>query len=74
PSGDLYVSEDGIGSDGLVRIRPDGSVERFAMNRVSDSEMAGVSFSPDGRTMFVELQEQGMTQSIQGPWASPSRA
>lgn len=74
PSGDLYVSEDGIGSDGLVRIRPDGSVERFAMNRVSDSEMAGVCFSPDGRTMFVNIQEQGMTLAIQGPWSSPSRA
>lgn len=70
PSGDLFVSEDGVGGDGLVRIRPDGSVERFAMNRVSHSELAGVCFSPDGRTMFVNIQEQGMTFAISGPWAS----
>ena len=70
PSGDLYVSEDGPGGNGVVRIHPDGSLERFAMNRVSNSEMAGVCFSPDGETMFVNIQQQGLTLAIRGPWAA----
>ena len=69
PSGDLFVNEDGVGKDGIVRVRPDGSLERFAMVRASDSEMAGICFSPDGSTMFVNIQHQGLTAVIQGPWA-----
>ena len=68
PTGDLFVNEDGPGRDGIVRIRPDGTLERFAATRVSISEMAGVCFSPDGRTMFVNIQAQGLTLAIEGPW------
>ena len=68
PSGDLFVCEDGPDTDGIVRIRPDGSLERFAMNRVSSSELAGVCFAPSGGTMFVNIQKQGMTLAIDGPW------
>ena len=69
PSGTIFVSEDGPGVNGVVRITPDARVERFAMNRLSGSEMAGVCFSPDGRTMFVNIQQQGLTLAIQGPWS-----
>ena len=69
PWGDLFVNEDGAGRDGIVRVHPDGSLERFAMIRASDSETAGVCFSPDGSTMFVNIQHQGLTAAIQGPWA-----
>lgn len=70
PTGDLFVNEDGPGRDGIVRIRPDGTLERFAATRVSISEMAGVCFSPDGRTMFVNIQAQGLTLAIDGPWSA----
>jgi secreted PhoX family phosphatase len=38
------------------------------MNRLSGSELAGVCFSPDGRTMFVNIQQQGLTLAISGPF------
>jgi secreted PhoX family phosphatase len=72
PSGDLFVSEDSLLGDGVVRIRPDGRLDRFAMNRVSLSEIAGVCFSPDGSTLFANIQQEGLTLAIQGPWNATS--
>ena len=34
----------------------------------SNSEFAGATFSPDGRTFFVNLQRAGLTFAITGPW------
>ncbi len=68
PWGDLFVCEDGAGRDGIVRVRPNGEVHRFALNVTNDSELAGVCFSPDGATLFVNIQDPGMTIAIQGPW------
>lgn len=68
PWGELFVAEDGPPGNGLVRISPDGRVTRFAMNRISGSELAGVCFSPDGRTLFVNIQQQGLTLAIRGPF------
>ena len=34
-----------------------------------NSELAGVCFSPDGGTMFVNIYQPGMTLAITGPWA-----
>lgn len=68
PWGELFVAEDGPPGNGLVRITPDGRVTRFAMNRLSGSELAGACFSPDGRTLFVNIQQQGLTLAIQGPF------
>ncbi len=68
PWGDLICCEDrGLGS-GMVGIRPDGSLYRFALNAYTKSELAGACFSPDGRTMFVNIQYPGMTLAITGPW------
>jgi hypothetical protein len=68
PWGDLFVCEDGTGADGIVRIRPNGEIHRFAQNILNDSELAGVCFSPDGNTLFANLQDPGMTVAITGPW------
>ena len=68
PWGELFVAEDGPPGNGLVRITADGEVTRFAMNRLSGSELAGVCFSPDGRTLFVNIQQQGLTLAITGPF------
>jgi secreted PhoX family phosphatase len=73
PWGDLFVAEDAATeevdpSNRLLRVRPDGSVSTFARNVRSDSELAGVCFSPDGETMFVNIQLDGLTLAIQGPW------
>jgi len=68
PWGDLIVCEDTAGHCGLLGIRPDGSQYLLADNTHTDSELAGVCFSPDGKTMFLNIQEQGLTLAISGPW------
>jgi uncharacterized protein len=68
PWGDLVVCEDGPGSQHLLRITPAGDVIRFATNVASESELAGSVFSPDGSTLFVNVQEDGLTLAITGPW------
>jgi secreted PhoX family phosphatase len=68
PWGELFVCEDGTGRDGIVRVKPNGEIHRFALNVTNDSELAGVCFSPDGSTLFVNVQDPGMTVAIQGPW------
>jgi hypothetical protein len=68
PSGDLFVCEDGGGEDHLVTVTPEGELFRFGRNRLSDSELAGATFSPDGTTLFVNVQQSGLTLAIAGPW------
>jgi hypothetical protein len=68
PWGDLIVCEDTSDHCGLVGIRPDGTQYRLADNAYSKSELAGVCFAPDGKTLFVNIQYPGMTLAITGPW------
>ena len=68
PWGDLIVCEDTSEHCGLVGIRPDGSQYQLADNAHSNSELAGVCFSPDGKTLFVNIQYPGMTLAISGPF------
>ena len=68
PWGDLIVCEDTAEHCGLVGIRPDGSQYALADNAYSNSELCGVNFSPDGRTLFVNIQYPGTTVAITGPW------
>jgi uncharacterized repeat protein (TIGR03803 family) len=68
PNGDLMVCEDTATHCGIVGIGPDGMQYAIADNAYSDAELAGVCFSPDGKTMFVNIQYPGMTLAITGPW------
>ncbi len=68
PWGDLIVCEDTSGPCALVGVRPDGTMYRLALSAYSDSELAGVCFSPDGQTLFVNVQYPGTTLAINGPW------
>ncbi len=71
PWGHLIVCEDR--SDGEVNhlkgVTPDGKVYTFARLN-ADTELAGVCFTPDGSTMFVNVYHPGKTLAIKGPWAS----
>ena len=68
PWGDLIVCEDGSGEQYLVGVTPQGDLYKFAHNAVNDSEFAGSTFSPDGSTLFVNIQHPGLTLAITGPW------
>ena len=70
PFGDLIVCEDQYTDtvDNYLRgVTPEGHAYPFARLRLQ-SESAGVCFSPDGRTMFLNVYSPAMTLAITGPW------
>lgn len=79
PWGHLMVCEDKQGPDGVNFLRgvtPEGRLYTLGRNPVpmvsnvgANSELAGVCFSPDGTTLFVNVYAPGMTLAITGPWA-----
>lgn len=71
PAGEVFVVEDNDGPNHIHRVGADGTVTPFARNRLNDGtgELCGVCFSPDGGVMFVNLQEDGLTLAISGPFA-----
>ncbi len=73
PWGDLIVCEDGSGEDSLHGITKDGGLYRLGRNALSSSELAGAAFSPDGSTMFLNIQHDGLTLAITGPWGERGR-
>jgi secreted PhoX family phosphatase len=68
PWGDVIVCEDGGGEQFLVGVTPQGNIYKLARNAGNTSEFAGVTFSPDGSTLFVNIQKAGQTLAITGPW------
>lgn len=72
----LFVCEDGdypgMESKNYLRIlAPNGKMADFARNVSAEfprSEFAGSTFSPDGKTLFVNLQGAGATLAIWGDW------
>jgi hypothetical protein len=70
PTGDLFLCEDGPNTQYVVGVTLDGKLYQFARNALNDSEFAGACFSPSGQTMFVNIQNPGITFAIWGPWPS----
>jgi uncharacterized protein len=70
PHGFALACNDGDGDQYLVAIDDAGTVYPFALNVYNDVEFAGATFSPSGQTLFVNIQEPGMTLAIWGPWTS----
>ena len=68
PWGDLIICEDGPNEEFLIGVTPEGGLYRFARNAGNLSELAGATFSPDGTTLFVNIQSPGITLAITGPW------
>ena len=67
PWGDMIVCEDG-GSvpHFILGVTPEGRIYKLA--RTTLSELCGPCFSPDGSTLFVNIQVPGVTIAITGPW------
>lgn len=68
PWGDLFACEDGPAPNRVVGITPKGEVYHLAAHRASSSELTGACFSPDGTTLFVNVQKPGLTLAVTGPW------
>lgn len=68
PWGDLIVCEDCDRMQDLNGITPEGNIYKLGRNAKSNSELAGATFSPDGSTLFMNIQHSGLTLAITGPW------
>lgn len=82
PRGGLAICEDGTTIPSLQALTRDGRIVRFARNNVrlagerngiagdfTMREMAGVTYSPDGRWLFFNIQSPGITFAVTGPWS-----
>ena len=72
PWGDLIVCEDTEEKQDLKGVTPKGKVYNLGRNAKSNSELAGATFSPDGSTLFMNIQHSGLTLAITGPWSKAS--
>lgn len=85
PRGGVVICEDAhglrafFGHHHLRGLTPDGRIFDLARNDLNRSELAGATFGPDGRTLFVNVQGptsgsiedaagEGTTVAIWGPW------
>jgi uncharacterized protein len=84
PRGGLVLCEDGDREpQKLHALNPQGSLCELAWNNVQlrgernnhrgdfrGSEWAGATFTPDGKWLFANIQNPGLTLAITGPWES----
>ncbi|MCL6267051.1 alkaline phosphatase PhoX [Flagellimonas myxillae] len=68
PWGDVLLCEDNGELNHIRGIDKDGKIYTLARNQSSKSELTGLVFSPSGKTLFVNVQENGDTVAITGPW------
>ena len=83
PWGDVIVAEDSGGVNRLIGFTPEGERYVLAQHVIPPanyeeeelpenfhSELAGPTFSPDGQTLFFNVQEPGVTFAVWGPFKS----
>ncbi len=72
PWGGLILCEDGPNDQPqyLRGVTPQGYLYTLAANGYT--EFAGACFSPDGGTLFVNVQSPGITFAVNGPWRTLS--
>ncbi|OEJ27471.1 Tat pathway signal sequence domain protein [Streptomyces agglomeratus] len=76
PYGGLVLAEDGDGGQHLFGATESGRTYPIARNELNVgtdaepqfSEFAGVVFSPDGKTLYANIQNPGILLAITGPW------
>lgn len=71
PNGDLIICEDNDTAPHLRVLTKEGKMFSLARNIVpgfESREFAGATFSPDGETLFVNVQVPGLTFAIWGPF------
>jgi secreted PhoX family phosphatase len=72
PWGHLIVCEDNYSDEirnHIKGVTADGKLYTIGRNVfLGNSEFAGAVFSPDGGTLFVNIQYPGITVAITGPW------
>ena len=82
PRGGLVLCEDGDDGNFVRGLTLDGRIFPFARNDIDlagekngivgdcrAGEFAGATYSPDGRWLFFNVQQPGITFAVTGPWA-----
>ncbi len=85
PRGGLVLCEDGASIPSVYGLTLEGELFRFVQNAAilsgernglrgdyRFSEFSGVTYSPDGKWMFFNMQKPGLTVAITGPWQAGS--
>lgn len=68
-TGGLVLCEDGGGKDLLRGVTSRGEIFDLAeLAGENTSELAGATFSPDGKILFFNVQSPGITYAVTGPW------
>ncbi|MDX3728908.1 alkaline phosphatase PhoX [Streptomyces caniscabiei] len=81
PYGGIVLAEDGEGISHLFGATDSGRTYPIARNDLNIgteeepeySEFAGVTFSPDGKTLYANIQTPGILVAITGPWKRQKR-
>ncbi|ANB05750.1 Tat pathway signal sequence domain protein [Streptomyces ambofaciens] len=81
PYGGLVIAEDGDGVQHLFGATDSGRTYPIARNDLNIgseeepeySEFTGVTFSPDGKTLYANIQDPGIMLAITGPWKRQKR-
>ncbi|WP_215454470.1 alkaline phosphatase PhoX [Streptomyces sp. ATCC 21386] len=81
PYGGIVLAEDGEGVQHLFGATDSGRTYPIARNDLNIgtdeepeySEFAGVTFSPDGKTLYANIQAPGILLAITGPWKRQKR-
>ncbi|MEH0523078.1 DUF839 domain-containing protein [Streptomyces stelliscabiei] len=81
PYGGIVLAEDGEGISHLFGATDSGRTYPIARNDLNIgteeepeySEFAGVTFSPDGKTLYANIQTPGILLAITGPWKRQRR-
>ncbi|GAB2962816.1 PhoX family protein [Streptomyces pseudoechinosporeus] len=81
PYGGIILAEDGEGVSHLFGATDSGRTYPIARNDLNVgteeepeySEFAGVTFSPDGKTLYANIQDPGILLAITGPWKRQKR-
>ncbi|MBV2355153.1 PhoX family protein [Streptomyces sp. J2-1] len=81
PYGGLVIAEDGEGLQHLLGATDSGRTYPIARNELNNgteeapeySEFTGVTFSPDGHTLYANIQDPGIMLAVTGPWRRQPR-
>ena len=69
PNGDVILAEDnGDTHMRILGLTPEGRVYDIARNAKNMHEVAGCTWSPDGKTLFFNIFDEGGTVAVTGPW------
>lgn len=73
PRGSLVICEDGKNEQFVRGLTRQGQIFDLVRNVMpNNSELAGATFSPDGKTLFFNIQRPGVTIALWGPWEKGS--